>query len=337
MVIRNKSIVQFGRCYIVGEMSANHGRDFQTALNIVRGLARVGADAVKIQIYDADDLTVNCDKESFIIKSGLWAGKNLYELYQSAVTPMDWIPQLKAEAHELGMGFIASVYNQRTLDMALDIDVDAIKIASFENEWYDFIDKLRDVNKPVIISLGGLNEDKIDRLDLHVKQANTAYLVCSSRYPSTIKDIDFKLINYLSRGLSKPIGLSDHTLDSSAVLVAKALGASIIEKHVKSNSIITPDSAFSLSIPEFGKMIDLIRQVENNLDWNKTLRPHKSPFKRSVYTVKPIKAGDTLDELNIAVMRPSGGLEPREFESVMGKTAVYDIAVGTPLKREMIK
>ena len=332
MIIRNKVVEQSGRCYIVGEMSANHNGSLETALNIVRGLARSGADAVKIQIYEADDLTIDCDKPDFMITSGLWTGKNLYELYQSAITPMDWHKPLMEEAHKLGLGFIASVYNQRTLDMALDLNVDAIKIASFENEWTEFLtEEIAEIDKPVIISLGGLGWSGIEYVNKTFQNSlDIVYLVCSSKYPSGLKDIDFEHIQDIYNIFDVSVGFSDHTCNVYAPLAAKGFGACMIEKHVKLDKSATPDSDFSLTVNEFGQMVRLVRDVEH------VPSMFKSSFKRSVRAVKHIMAGDTLTRDNVAVIRPSGGLEPSEFETVVGSRAIVDIPQGTPLKKEML-
>jgi len=331
--------------FIIAELSANHNQDFNTAVESIKVMKECGADAVKLQTYTADTLTINCDNECFRIKGTIWNGQTLYDLYNKAYMPWEWQPKLKKLADNLGLIFFSSPFDKTAVDFLEEMKVPAYKIASFELVDVPLIEYTASKRKPMIISTGIAAEEEIqDAVDACRKVGNyeIALLKCTSEYPAPIEEANLYAIPALQDKFNCTAGLSDHTLGITASIAAVALGARIIEKHfILDKKIGGPDSSFSLDPDEFKKMVDSIRIVEKalgngNLEIHSNLKKGRS-FARSLFVVEDIKAGEIFNGKNIRSIRPSNGLPPKYLIDILGKKAKFDIKRGTPLSWEMIE
>lgn len=331
--------------YIVAELSANHNQNFERAARMVQAAKESGADAVKIQTYTADTLTIPCDREYFKIGGGtLWDGRTLYDLYQEAYTPWDWQPKLKKIADELGIDFFSSAFDASAVDFLEKMNVPAHKVASFEIVDLALIQKMAGTGKPLIMSAGMATLSEIQEALSAARTAGArevALLKCTSAYPAPPDESNLRTIPHLSETFKVPVGISDHTLGYAVVLAAVALGACIVEKHFTlSREIPSADSAFSLEPQEFKSMAEGIRRVEMALgqaSYGVTESEKKSlVFRRSLFAVKNVKAGETFSEENVRSIRPGQGLAPKFLKDVMGKHAKGDIPRGTPLQWDHI-
>ena len=332
--------------YIIAEMSANHGQDFAQAERIVRAMHEAGADAVKLQTYTPDTLTINSDRPDFQIGAGtLWEGRNLYQLYGEAYTPWDWQPRLKALAESLGLHCFSSPFDDTAVDFLERMDVPAHKIASFELVDHGLLRKVAATGKPVIMSTGMASREEIDESVAVLRDAGCrelALLKCTSAYPSPYAEMNLRTIPDLAARYGVPAGLSDHTLGPAVPVAAVALGACIIEKHFTlSRAEPGPDSAFSLEPAEFRAMVDAVRAAEaalGQVSYQVTAREQASRvFRRSLYAVQDIAAGAALTRENVRSIRPGHGLPPRELERLLGRRARAAIARGTALKWDLIE
>ncbi len=326
--------------YIVAEISANHNQDFDQATRIVRAAAEAGADAIKLQTYTPDTLTINCDNEYFRIDQGtIWEGKNLYQLYTEAFTPWEWQPKLKRVADELGLDCFSTPFDFTAVDFMEKMNVPAYKIASFELVDIPLIRRVAQTGKPVIMSTGMASFEEIDEAVRALRDAGgteLALLKCTSAYPSPPEEMNLRTISHMSEAFSVPVGLSDHTLDIAVPVAAVTIGACIIEKHLTlSRAVPGPDSAFSLEPPEFKEMVEAIRIAEKALgqvNYQVTEKEKASRvFRRSLFVVKDVKAGDVFTEKNVRSIRPGYGLPPKHAAQVMGRHAACSIPRGTPL------
>jgi len=331
--------------FIIAELSANHNQDFNTAVESIKVMKECGADAVKLQTYTADTLTINCDNECFRIKGTIWNGQTLYDLYNKAYMPWEWQPKLKKLADNLGLIFFSSPFDKTAVDFLEEMKVPAYKIASFELVDVPLIEYTASKRKPMIISTGIAAEEEIqDAVDACRKVGNyeIALLKCTSEYPAPIEEANLYAIPALQDKFNCTAGLSDHTLGITASIAAVALGARIIEKHfILDKKIGGPDSSFSLDPDEFKKMVDSIRIVEKalgngNLEIHSNLKKGRT-FARSLFVVEDIKAGEIFNGKNIRSIRPSNGLPPKYLIDILGKKAKFDIKRGTPLSWEMIE
>ncbi len=345
MKIGNFEIGKDNKVFIIAELSANHNHDFDIAVRSIKAIKECGADAVKLQTYTADTLTIDCDNDYFKIQQGtIWDGTTLHRLYHKAYTPWEWQPKLKAYAEELGLECFSSPFDKTAVDFLEQINVPAYKIASFEIVDLPLIEYVASKGKPVIISTGIATEDEIkEAVKTCLNQGNDriALLKCTSEYPAQIEDANLKTIPALAEKFKTVVGLSDHTLGTLVTTAAVAAGAKIIEKHfILDKSIGGPDAAFSLEPDEFKKMVNEVRLVEKALGkvsfelTDKIKRSRK--FARSLFVVKNIKAGEIFTEENIRSIRPSDGLSPKHIKEVLGKKAKIDIQYGTPLTRDLI-
>ena len=304
------------RTYIIAEMSANHGGTIANALKIVREVAAVGADCLKIQTYTADSLTIDCDNEYFKIKGGLWDGYKLYDLYKEAGTPYEWQAEIKAECERCGIDFLSTPFDKDGVDFLESLDVEAYKIASFELVDIPLIEYAAAKGKPMIMSTGMASIEEIQE-DMHL---------------GNIPD--------MARRFNLPIGLSDHSAGSLGAVVGVTLGACVIEKHVMLQGVESADSKFSMPMDEFAKMVQDVRNagmIAQGPCYELTEGEKASKtFRRSIFVKKKIKAGQPFTEENICVIRPGYGLEPRFFKDIIGKTSCCDIEAGTPLTEKMI-
>lgn len=331
--------------YVIAEMSANHGQDFDEAVRIIRAIKDSGADAVKIQTYTPDTLTIDCDNEYFRIGEGtIWEGRTLYSLYGEAYTPWEWHAPLKAEADAMGLDFFSSPFDETAVDLLEELDVPAYKIASFELVDLALIRRVARTGKPIIFSTGMAALGEIDEA-LGVATAagaeEAALLKCTSAYPSPASEMNLRTIPNLAETFGVPVGLSDHTLGIAVPVAAAALGACIVEKHfTMSRDVPGPDSAFSLEPAEFRAMVDAIRVATDAVGQIRygigEKEEHSRVFRRSLFVVEDMRAGDVFDARNLRSIRPGFGLAPRHIDDVMGRRASRDIQRGTPLDWALI-
>jgi len=334
------------KVFIIAELSANHQQNFDIAVESIKAIKECGADAVKLQTYTPDTITINCDNEYFQIKQGtIWDGTTLYQLYQKAYTPWEWQPKLKKTAEELGLICFSTPFDKTAVDFLEEMNVPAYKIASFEIVDIPLIEYAASKGKPIIISTGIATEEEIKEAVDACKRMNNdqiALLKCTSEYPAPIEDANLNIIPLLKEKFNTVVGLSDHTLGTVVPVAAVALGARIIEKHfILDKKLGGPDASFSLEPHEFKKMVDEIRQVEKALgkssfELNDKIKKSRT-FARSLFAVKDIRAGELLTEENIKSIRPSYGLPPKYFKIILGKRAKKDIKKGTPLNWDLIE
>ena len=331
--------------YVIAEISANHRQDYEVATQLVRAAADAGADAVKLQTYTPDTITIDSDAPSFRAGRGsLWEGSTLYELYQGAYTPWEWQPRLKALADELGIPCFSSPFDPTAVDFLLGMDVPAFKIASFEVVDVGLIRKVAETGRPLIISTGMATVEEVDEAVATARDAGAAeiaLLKASSAYPAPPESMNLRAIPLMAERYGVPIGLSDHTLGSAAAVAAVSLGACIVEKHLMaSHDDITADMAFSLDPTEFREMVEAIRFTERALG-RAVLEPTEEEqesrrFRRSLFVVEDIGAGEPFTERNVRSIRPADGLHTREYGAVLGRRAARSITRGTPLSWDLI-
>ena len=331
--------------YIIAEMSANHGQRFDTAVELVHAAKAAGADAIKLQTYTPDTITIESSRPEFLIGKGtLWEGRRLYDLYGEAYTPWDWQPKLKAEAEKLGLHCFSSPFDETAVDFLEKMNVPAYKIASFELVDTGLLRAVAATRKPVILSTGMATLAEIDEAVRALRNAGCtqlALLKCNSGYPAPAEEMNLLTIPHLAGAFGVPVGLSDHTLGISIPVAAVAVGACIIEKHftLRRNDG-GPDSAFSLEPDEFKTMVDAVLETEKALG---TVRydPTKGElasrvFRRSLFVVKDMKTGDVFTKENVRSIRPAHGLPPKHFDEVLGRVATRPLEAGTPLSWNMI-
>jgi len=332
-------------CYIIAELSANHGQSFAKALQVVRAAKEAGADAIKLQTYTADTLTIDCRRPEFMVGQGsLWEGKNLYDLYAEAYTPWDWQPELKAEAERLGMHCFSTPFDETAVDFLEGINVPVHKIASFELVDTQLLKKVAATGKPVIMSTGMASFDEIAEAVGILRSSGCeqlALLKCTSAYPSPPEEMNLRTIPDLAVSFDLPVGLSDHTLGTAVPVAAVAVGACIVEKHLTLNrSDGGPDSAFSLEPHEFRGMVESVRIAEKAVGRvSYELSPGERSsraFRRSLFVVEDISAGEEFTRENVRSIRPGYGLPPKRLESVLGRRAKRAIPRGTPLAEDDI-
>ena len=344
--IGNKKIGGDNPVFIIAELSANHGHDFKIAAKSIEAMAEAGADAVKLQTYTADTITIDSNKNYFKIKQGtVWDGKTLYKLYQEAYTPWEWQPKLKKIAEDLGMVCFSSPFDRTAVDFLEKMNVPAYKIASFEITDIPLIEYVASKKKPVIISTGVAElEDINDAVDACKRMGNNqiALLKCTSAYPAPFEEMNLVTIPDMTSRFKAVVGLSDHSNGIEMPVSAVTLGAKIIEKHfILDKKIGGADASFSLEKEEFKAMIVAIRNTEKALgkityELSKKSKKSKE-FSRSLFVVKDIKAGEIFTEENIRSIRPGFGLPPKFLKDILGKKAKSEMNKGTPLNWELIK
>ncbi len=344
LIINDKKIGADQPVYIIAEMSANHNQDFGQAVKILEAAKAAGADAVKLQTYTPDTLTIDCDNDCFRIKGTLWDGKNLYQLYGEAYTPWEWQPKLKTVADQLGIDLFSTPFDATAVDFLEAMAVPAYKVASFEIVDVPLLRKIGATHKPVIVSTGMASLSDIEEAVKTLKEAGAseiALLKCTSAYPASPGDMNLRSIPHLAEAFGVPAGLSDHTLGIAVPVAAVALGACIIEKHLTlSRTEKGPDSAFSLEPAEFKAMVTAVREAREALGRVcyalSTKEQASRVFRRSLFVVQDLKAGASFDETNVRSIRPGHGMHPRYLERIIGRKAVREIAKGTPLAWEMV-
>jgi pseudaminic acid synthase len=331
--------------YIVAEMSANHNQNFERAVQLIRAANEAGADAVKLQTYTADTLTIRSGKSYFRIGGGtLWDGRGLHDLYAEAFTPWEWQPKLKAVATELGMDLFSTAFDSSAVDFLEEMGVPFHKVASFELVDIPLIEKAASTGKPLIISTGMATLAEIDEAVRAAREAGAteiALLKCTSAYPSAPEMMNLRTIPHLAQAFGVPVGLSDHTMGTAVPVAAVALGARIIEKHFTlSRVVLGPDSAFSLEPHEFKAMVEAVRTAEKALGevfYGVSAEEQKSRvFRRSLFVVKDVTVGEVLTLENVRSIRPGLGLLPKYLPQVLGRNAARDLERGTPLSWDLI-
>lgn len=346
ITIGNNIIGEDGRTYVIAEMSGNHNNDYDRAVRIIEAAKESGADAIKVQTYTADTITLNCDNKYFQITQGtLWDGRTLHKLYEEAYTPWEWQPKLMKVANDLGMDFFSSPFDPTSVDFLEDMKVPAYKIASFEITDIPLIRKVAALGKPVIISTGIAKLADIELALETCRQAgneNVILLKCCSAYPTPYEDINLKTMVSMAETFDCITGLSDHTMGSTVAGASVAMGAKVIEKHLTlSRADGGVDSQFSMEPAEFRKMVDDIRIIEKAIgrvtydlsDKQAAEREHS----RSLFVSKDMKEGDVFTPDNCRSVRPGYGLHTKHYEEILGKHIACDAALGTPLRWDMIK
>jgi pseudaminic acid synthase len=326
--------------YVIAEVSANHHHRLDRAIELVRIAARAGADAVKLQTYTPDTMTIDSDEAPFRIGAGtIWEGRNLYDLYREAATPWEWHEAIRDEAERLGMHCISTPFDSSAVKFLDDLALPALKIASFELTDLELIAGAATTNRPLIISTGRATIDEIDAA-VTVARANgrggLALLRCNSAYPAPAAEMDLRTMADMAARWDCPIGLSDHTLSNAASIAAVALGACIVEKHFTfSRDEPGPDSAFSLEPHELEALVRDVRDAQaavGGVRYGPQSRESASlMFRRSIFVVADIAAGETITRENVRVIRPAHGLAPRELPDVLGRRATVALLRGTPL------
>ena len=346
MNIGNFKINDKSPCFIIAELSANHGHDINIAKETIKAAKECGADAIKLQTYTADTITIDCDNEYFQInQSTLWDGTTLYKLYQEAYTPWEWQKELKEYAETLGLVCFSSPFDQTAVDFLEDLDVPAYKIASFEINDIPLIEYIASKGKPIIISTGIATLEDIELAVETCKKAgndNIILLKCTSQYPAKLEDANLNTMVDLKERFGVMVGLSDHTMDIEVPITAVALGAKVIEKHfILDRSIGGPDADFSLDKKEFKAMVDSVRKAEKAMgivSYDLDEKKMKSrEFSRSLFIVKDVKKGDIITKENIRSIRPGYGLHTKYYDEVLGKKFNDDFKKGTPLSFDVIE
>ena len=344
LVIRGRKIGPGEPPYVIAEMSCNHHGRFAEAEAIVRAAKDAGADAIKLQTYTADTMTLDAPQPWFRIKGGtIWDGRGLYDLYQEAMTPWEWHAPLMKLATSLDLTLFSSPFDAGAVDFLHALDVPAYKIASLENGDIPLIKKVAAQGKPIIVSTGTATVEEIDEAVKTLRAASASFVLlkCVSAYPAPPEEMNLRAIPALSARHGVPVGLSDHTLCSAVAVAATALGACVIEKHlILSRASGGPDAPFSMEPAEFKDMVVALRAAhaalgDGSLGHAASEIPTRA-FRRSVFAVKDIAAGETLTAENIRVIRPGNGLPPRDYEGALGRTAAKPIARGTPLSWDLI-
>jgi pseudaminic acid synthase len=345
LTISNRAIGPKQPVYIIAEMSANHNQDFDQAVKMIHAAKESGADAVKLQTYTPDTITIDCDNEYFRISKGtIWEGRRLYDLYKEAYTPWEWQPKLKAIADDLNLTLFSSPFDHTAVEFLDKMGVPAYKIASFELVDLPLIRRVSQTGKPLIMSTGMATLAEIDEAVQTARKAGAtqiALLKCTSAYPALPEEMNLCAIPHLSEAFQVPVGLSDHTLGIAVPVAAVALGACMVEKHLTlSRRIPGPDSSFSLEPQEFKAMAEAIRVAEKavgEVSYAVTGREQASRvFRRSLFVVQDMKTGDIFSEENFRSIRPGLGLPPKYYDTLLGKQVKKDVKKGTPISWDLI-
>ena len=325
------------KVFIIAELSANHNGSIETAIETIRAAKRAGADCIKFQTYTADTITIDSQKDDFLIKGTIWDGRNLHELYNEAYTPWEWHESLFKVAKDEGLICFSSPFDKTAVDFLEKLNVPAYKIASFEITDIPLIQYVASKGKPIIISTGIAELADIELAVDACKQVGNydiALLKCTSSYPAPINEANMCMVKDLADRFNVISGLSDHTIGSTVPIVATALGAKIIEKHfILDRSIGGPDASFSMNEKEFTDMVRLIREAEDAIgfiDYNLTPKQVKSKdFSRSLYVIKNVQEGDIVSEQNVKSIRPGFGMHPKYLSEIMGKKFKMSVEIGT--------
>jgi len=344
--IGNRIISEASPVFIVAELSANHNQDYGRAVELIHAAKEAGADAVKLQTYTADTITIDCNAPCFQIKEGtIWDGTTLYKLYQQAYTPWEWQPKLKEEANKLGMECFSSPFDFTSVDFLEEMEVPAYKIASYEINDIPLIRKIAKLHKPVIFATGIAYPEDIKRALLVCREEGNEDIIllkCVSSYPTPYEAVNLNVIPTLAQTYDCLVGISDHTMGTIVSAGSIALGVKMVEKHFTlSRADGGPDSAFSMEPEEFAQMVKDIRIMEKALGSSEYQLTDTQKLEhngsRSLFVVKDIAAGEALTPENIRSIRPGAGLHTMYYEEILGKKAKMALKKGTPLRWELIE
>lgn len=334
------------RTLIIAEMSANHGHDINIAKQTIKAAKEAGADAVKMQTYTADTMTIDCDNDYFKVDhETIWDGMNLYKLYQEAYTPWEWHEELFTYAREIGIELFSTPFDNSAVDLLEELKVKRYKIASPEITDIPLIEYVASKGKPVIISVGMATlEDIAEALEACKRQGNSdiTLLQCTSQYPAQPEDANLSVMKDMKERFRVKVGLSDHTMGHEVSVIAAAMQASMIEKHfIMDRSIGGPDASFSMDAEEFKKMVLAIRRVEDiigqaNYEIDEKKKKTRE-FVRSLFVVHDVQKGEAITSENVRSIRPGYGISPKFLNEIMGREFYYDVKRGTPLSWEMLK
>ncbi|WP_024955474.1 pseudaminic acid synthase [Sulfurospirillum arcachonense] len=339
MKIGNFDLTKDGT-FIIAELSANHNGSLQNALDTIKAAKETGANAIKLQTYRADTLTLDCDKDDFIIKGGtLWDGKKLYDLYKEAYTPWEWHKELFEYARSLNLDIFSSPFDKSAVDFLEQFNPSCYKVASFEVTDYELVRYIASKKRPIIISTGIATFEEIEDVVEICKDEgneNIILLKCTSAYPAPLEEANLNMIPNLAKTFGVISGFSDHTLGTTAPIAAVSLGAKVIEKHfILDRSIGGADADFSLDKKEFTQMVKTIRDTEKllgSVDYSLSEKKQKSrAFSRSLYVSKDIKKGEIFSEENVKSVRPGYGMHPKYLKDILGKKANKNLEFGTAL------
>lgn len=330
--------------YVIAELSANHNGDKDQAMRLIKAAKETGADAVKIQTYRADTITLPSDADAFTIKGGLWDGRTLYDLYEEAYTPWDWHKPMFEYARELGITMFSSPFDPTAVDLLEDLNAPAYKIASFEAVDLPLIRYVASTGKPMIISTGMADAEEIAEAIAAAREGGCkelAILHCVSGYPAPAEDYNLATIPDMMDRFGLVTGLSDHTLDNTTAIASVAMGGAIIEKHFTlDRSAGGPDDSFSLEPTEFTTLCSSAKTVwaaRGNVDYGrKSSEQGNVMFRRSLYVTKPIAAGEEITPDNVRSVRPGHGLAPKHYDAVLGRHAIRDLTFAEPLTWECL-
>ncbi len=324
------------KVFVIAELSANHGGSIDTAIETIRAAKRTGADAIKLQTYKPDTITLDSDKEDFIIKGTIWEGQKLYDLYAEAMLPWEWHKKIFEVAKEEGLVCFSSPFDKTAVDLLEELDNPIYKIASFEITDIPLIEYVASKGKPIIISTGIAEYEDIKlAIDTCKKMGNNdiTLLKCTSSYPAPLEEANMIMMQRFAKDFDVKVGLSDHTLGATLPVVATALGATVIEKHfILDKSIGGADASFSLDEREFTEMVTAVRQAEKaiGIETYKLTEKQKSgrTFARSLYVAEDIKKGDIITEQNVRSVRPGFGMHPKYLKDILGIEAEKDYEFG---------
>jgi pseudaminic acid synthase len=333
-----------GKTFIIAELSANHNQKYELAVQTIQAAKEAGADAIKLQTYTADTITINCKNKYFQINQGtLWDGKVLYDLYKEAYTPWEWQPKLKEYAESIGLICFSSPFDNSAVDFLEKMNVPAYKVASFEITDTPLIEYMASKGKPMIIATGIAYEEDIHAAIDACKKAGNSQIIllkCTSTYPTPYEDMNLLTIPDMQKRFKTIVGLSDHSIGYAAAIAAVSLGARVVEKHfILNRNEGGPDAAFSMNPAEFQAMVEAIRQVEKALGkqtYELTEKSKKSrEHSRSLFAVENIKKGELLSKDNVRSIRPGYGMHPKFINKLIGKKAKNNIEKGTPLSWDL--
>lgn len=345
IVISGREISENHKPYVIAEISANHNGSIERAKQSIEMAAKAGVDAIKIQTYNADTMTIDCDSDDFIVKGGLWNGYKLYDLYNEAQTPYDWHKELFDFASKVGVTLFSTPFDESAVDLLESLKAPAYKIASFELTDLPLISYVAKLKKPMLMSTGMASQDEISEALECARSAGCNSLLlfhCISSYPAPIEQANLRSIQKLKREFGITVGLSDHTIGNVAATTAVALGASAIEKHFTiSRSDKGPDSEFSIEPDELKDLVKEVNEAWLSLGRDELIRPKSEDnsrvFRRSLYFVNDLKSGSIIKSDDVRRIRPGFGIAPKFFNDVVGKVTVRDIKRGQPVGWDMIR
>jgi pseudaminic acid synthase len=344
ITIGNTRIGEGSSCFIVAEMSANHNQSYERALEILRAAKESGADAVKVQTYRPDTITIDCNNKHFRIEEGPWAGQTLYELYEKAYMPWEWHEGLLKEAESLGMTLFSSPFDVTAVDFLEQVGIKAYKVASFELVDTPLVEHIAARGKPVMLSTGMSTLGEIDSAVRAIRKKGNSRIIllkCVSAYPARPEAMNLRTIRNMAEVFGCPVGLSDHSLGAEVAVCAVALGACVVEKHFTlSRREGGPDSGFSMEPDEFRNMVKAIRGAEKAMgEVSYQVTPDESKqriFRRSLFVVCDVQAGEKVTSDNVRSIRPASGLPPHYLERILGRTFRRSVSRGTPVTHDLI-